>query len=201
MEKYSTGGPPEIPQTLRRRLRYSDYSSFAGTSGILSVWVFVANGLYDPDFSGSGHQPLAFDQYMALYSAATVLSARITVDAVATTVPICFGVCVLPISSASFSSYSNFIEAGNCEYMLLDTDGGPSNRLNIATDIGKALAISDLVEEAAMASTVSSNPTQASLYFHVFCQDVNKTSTANAELNVTIDFDVVFHAPIKLAQS
>lgn len=32
-----------------------------------AYWVFSANGCYDPDITSTGHQPLYFDNYMAVY--------------------------------------------------------------------------------------------------------------------------------------
>jgi len=189
-----------MPSTLRRRLRYSDYTTATGTAGIIGTWVFVANGLYDPDFTFSGHQPMAFDQYMALYANATVLSSRCTVDCVAVSVPVCFGVAVMGGSSSGYSSYSSFLEAGNCRYRLLDTETDSGNRVTVAVDIPRWLGIQDPVEETTLACTASANATQ-NLYFHVFAQDVNKTSTLNAELSVVLEFDVVFHNPKILGTS
>jgi len=136
----------------------------------------------------------------ALYDYGCVLSARCTVDAVAVSVPICFGVAVLPLSTSSYSSYSSFIESGECRYAILDTDGSDRNRVTVTVDIAKWFGIADPVEEPALRSTAAANPSQ-SLYFHVFTQDVNKTSTANSEIAVTIDFDVVFYGPKQLGTS
>ena len=44
--------------------------------------VFSGNGLYDPDVSGVGHQPLGFDQWMTLYNRYRVYASRIVVNVV-----------------------------------------------------------------------------------------------------------------------
>ncbi len=43
--------------------------------------VFTANGLFDPDITGTGHQPRGFDQFMALYDKYVVVSSSITLKA------------------------------------------------------------------------------------------------------------------------
>ena len=40
----------------------------AGGSGAVTSYQFSANGMYDPDITGTGHQPLGFDQWMGTSS-------------------------------------------------------------------------------------------------------------------------------------
>lgn len=60
-----------------------------------NVWVFQANSLFDPDFTGVGHQPMYFDNWKQIYSRYRVNFARITVTVVNTFV-----------STASVNTYS-----------------------------------------------------------------------------------------------
>lgn len=78
---YPTGYSTTVatgPPTLIRKLRYSDSVQMAPTA-TPSNYFFHANGLFDPDETGSGHQPMGFDQYMALYDHYKVLGSKITV--------------------------------------------------------------------------------------------------------------------------
>ena len=45
------------------------------------VHVFSANGMYDPDLTGVGHQPRGFDEVMPLYDHYTVIGSKCTVAA------------------------------------------------------------------------------------------------------------------------
>ena len=43
-------------------------------------YIFSANGLYDPDITGVGHQPVGFDQMGQMFDHYTVIAAKIRVD-------------------------------------------------------------------------------------------------------------------------
>lgn len=64
-----------IPDRFRAVCKYSEQINLTGLPG--SYYNFRGNGLYDPDESGTGIQPLGFDQMMALYNQYIVHAARI----------------------------------------------------------------------------------------------------------------------------
>jgi len=74
-----------FPTLLKLRHRYVDQISFSSTAGSLNVKTFSCNSLYDPDIAGAGHQPMYFDNLMAIYDHYTVIASRITVKFVLTT--------------------------------------------------------------------------------------------------------------------
>jgi len=71
-------GKQAFPKQLMNTLSYTElvqYNVSVGTSGANYAW--VANGLYDPNRTGTGHQPLYFDQLASIYNHYTVLRSRI----------------------------------------------------------------------------------------------------------------------------
>lgn len=68
-----------FPKTILTKLRYSDSIQLGITSGVLNYHVFRANSLFDPDYTGTGHQPMYFDQYAGIYLSYQVLGSKITV--------------------------------------------------------------------------------------------------------------------------
>jgi len=71
----SIAGPPNH---LDVRLRYIGTRSINLVASLLDSSFWALNGLYDPDTSGVGGQPLYFDQYMAMYS--TYVVTRVDVE-------------------------------------------------------------------------------------------------------------------------
>jgi len=72
----SRGNMP-MPMSWTTTHRYCAVVTFNPPAGTPSNWIFSANGLYDPDITGTGHQPMGFDQMMAFYNHYEVIGAKI----------------------------------------------------------------------------------------------------------------------------
>lgn len=69
-----------FPDRSLQKLKYIDMISVdASTSIVPAFHNFCANGLYDPYETGTGHQPMGFDQYASLYNHYHVLESYIKV--------------------------------------------------------------------------------------------------------------------------
>lgn len=60
------------------RLRYCEEILINAGAGVLATHNFIANGLFDPNQTGVGHQPKCFDQAMLAYNHYQVLGSRMT---------------------------------------------------------------------------------------------------------------------------
>jgi len=72
-----------FPPRKRLTLRYADTYQFNSTTGSLTTQQIRVNSLYDPDGSGTGHQPRGFDQWCASagpYNRYRVLAVRIALQ-------------------------------------------------------------------------------------------------------------------------
>lgn len=54
-------------------------SLLTGATGGLASYLFSCNSMYDPNSSGTGHQPMYFDQMSALYDHYTVIGSMATI--------------------------------------------------------------------------------------------------------------------------
>lgn len=73
-------GQHGLPPRIQCRLLYQDQSEFITTA--LNNYKFVANGLYDTDFTGIGHQPPFFDDISGIYERHRVIGGKIRVTLV-----------------------------------------------------------------------------------------------------------------------
>jgi hypothetical protein len=104
-----------FPDRKAVRMRYADLiflDASALGSGVPTIHHFRANSVYDPDLTGTGHQPRGFDEHAALYDHYTVIGSKIR---------------------ATFESdVDNRSTAGQyCFLMLQDTAGTPTNLVDI----------------------------------------------------------------------
>lgn len=69
-----------MPKSFTTKFRYSSQVIIDATVAGAAWHVYRANGMFDPDQTGFGHQPYGFDQMMAFYFHFTVTSSKITVS-------------------------------------------------------------------------------------------------------------------------
>lgn len=83
-----------FPKKALCRHRYVDTVTLDPSSTLtLAYHTFFANSMYDPDYSGTGHQPKMYDELGVYYRKSTVIGAKITVK------PLCTGTTGLSRSS------------------------------------------------------------------------------------------------------
>lgn len=68
-----------FPLSSRATLKYAESVEFDPSSASPVLQVFSANGLYDPNITGTGTQPLGFDQWMSIYNHYRVSAARMVI--------------------------------------------------------------------------------------------------------------------------
>jgi len=72
-----------FPKELKCRHRYVSYVTITSSAGALGSYSYRCNGMFDPDATSTGHQPLYFDQLAAIYNHFVVTNSKIDVKIVA----------------------------------------------------------------------------------------------------------------------
>jgi hypothetical protein len=165
--------------------------------------VYRGNSVYDPDYTGAGHQPLYFDQYMGIYERYRVLGAKIVVKVVnnsagssaiavlhADTDPLAV-VSFYPISEQPHTKISRFIPV--------------SARLPVSIGMRKSsceiMGLSNAqIWDDDYSGTVSGNPAKM-WYFNIYVQTSDFVQNIQAQAEVTIHYDVVFSDRIYAKES
>lgn len=178
-------------------LKYVHYGQLnPGAAGAAATYVFSANGLYDPDITGVGHQPRGFDQLIALYDHFHVTRSRIKVSFMASQAQagaIC-GVVLQDDATPELDqirglenrySYSKGLSYGNGTVeVFLNFNSKEFFNLN----------------DRQLYGTVSANPTDQA-YFVVFAQATYGTDLAAIDYMVELEYTTTFSEPNNVAAS
>lgn len=174
-------------------MKYIDYVYFGGT-GSLTTYHFHQNSLYDPLASTGGHQPLYFDQYMAIYNHWVVNKARIKVTFIGTTasqVPVYGGIYVNDDTSVVSSSYVTLAEQSSARGKTVsDTNDNPVSVYGEVYDAVKTFG-PNTIGNANLRGSASANPSETSVWT-VFCQPLDITSVYGIYGFVEVEYEATF---------
>jgi len=188
---------PLFPWRTRRTLTYYDSSSIITGTSTNNAYVFAANGLYDPDITSTGHQPMGFDQMMAFYNHYTVLSTKIRVIASNSSNALItmFGVSLSGTSTVT-SSVQQLVEAGGLVSRLLGYVGqeGSKSTFVASVNIAAFQGVDDPLDDPNLRGDVASNPAEL-VYFHLNTWNPTSATQVTSTFQVYLDFDVVFQEP------
>ncbi len=197
-----------FPKTRKATLTYADSVSLSA-SAIGVFHQFNANGCYDPDSSGAGHQPHGFDQWMAFYNHYTVesVSVKLTVlkDDTTSGSPGIIGISLAPdTTTTDLSTLSKYLEypyrsntkiSGIVSQMALPQ----ASTLYWKPDLKMFLnAGKSMVNESQFRGNVSSNPSEGAI-LNISKYPLNGNTAIDCQCLVEINYDVVFTEPKVLA--
>lgn len=198
---------PLFPVRVQKKLPYFEPAfSITGAAGVIGSYVFSANGVYDPNVSGTGHQPLGFDTMMTYYEQYTVVGARITVQCCGNGIQAgTFAISLAPDTTAAV--LPDVVENGLVVMKTIDGRGtnGTGQRigsLSLSCDAAKYFgrkSKTDLLDDVTLSGTVAANPSEQ-VYFMVSAWGFSGFSDNTAfQLTALIEYDVVFWEPRKVA--
>lgn len=180
-----------FPNTIITKLRYADNLVLTSTLGARALNVYAANGIFDCDITGVGHQPMYRDNYAALYDQYVVIGAKITATFATTSVvtPMLVGV-VADDDITSTLTVTTLMEQNNGSSVMTCAAGGPpvtiSRTFSPLRDIGIAAK-----DDGTAATAVGANP--AELWcFNVWAATGDLASTASVWVKVQIEYTVKF---------
>jgi hypothetical protein len=169
------------------RLRYCDTVSAASSSGSIAKYIFRVNDCFDPDVTGTGHQPLYRDTFAGIYDFYSVISARVRVTFTNTAnVPAHCGI-VFDDDTTSSTTASTLMEQNTGVHHLLPAQSGSlsSHTFHLNWNAAKMLGINPLKDQAYKALWGVS-PTLAGA-MACWIQPADFATTATYFINVEID--------------
>lgn len=188
-------GPLAVSQ--KSKLIYNEAISLNAGLASLASYVFSANGVYDPNITGSGHQPRGFDQLIALYDHCTVIASKLILTASNTDASNPVNVALMCNDDAGVVTLqSDVMENRYLKYCVLSPrDGGSSTKsLSIALNPSKFLGKSKPMSCNELQNSLNSNPPEQAFY-QIYAWNSQGADVGTVDMTVRIEYTVIWHEP------
>lgn len=210
--------PLGFPQSYISKLKYVDRITINPGIGSFAEHIFRANSCFDPDYTGVGHQPKTFDQFMALYQHYTVIGARIKVKPLRTTgdtndtVLSLWGCTLMARFNDVATMYADNGLSSILESRMIGSRktrhtglvynlNKSSDALTCSYSAKKFFKAKAIIDESQHKGTDSTNPTE-DVFFSVWAVPPDGSSDAAAQTYlVEIEYITVFTEPIPINSS
>ena len=195
-----------LGQRVTTKLCYCEYPFVVDSDvgGIGDEYIFSANGLYDPNISGTGHQPAGFDQLHTFFDHHVVLGSRITVE-MRNNDATYAQICTLRLTDTPGEEVDPkvIIENGRCKWKIIDPAGAGKNdmaTLTMACNPAKFLGRANAMSDPDLKGSASNNPTEQ-CYWAVGVAPTTAVDGGSVQCVAIIEYTVAFIEPKVLALS
>lgn len=193
-----------MPNKFVTKLKYVEqFTVNPGAAGVTGVHTFCANGIYDPNLTGVGHQPRGLDEMFKFYQHGTVIGSKIKLrwDNSDPSNNVLVGINLRSNTTTS-SDPNDYMEQSNGLFKMSSIETGSHDTGVLSYKFNnKFLGVSKPLSEADLRNTTAANPTEQAVY-HVWCADAVGTNDPSSLICVVeIEYIVVFTERKDLTQS
>ena len=194
-----------FPDKMKVRLRYSQIIRLNPTI-LADQHLFRCISVHDPDFTGTGHQPMYYDQWQAVYTKYTVMGAKCTMSwlpGVSTNNNSTPGIWGIYTSTNTqgvdvFTDTTGILESNNSTNMRIcgNLNTGLTNPSKQAKVVSKFstrnfFGTRDPNDGNAYSAETNTNPNQEA-YFCCYLADIGNNDPGVQSVYVEIDYIVEF---------
>lgn len=198
------------PENKRVTMRYIDWFDMNASTTTGAVQTFRANSLFDPDATGTGHQPYGRDTWATMFNHYTVINSKIQIQGFnsnttaqyGSPVTICLSLDDTALAAAVCPGGVYRPEAGNCVYQLADTGNVGRNLLRLK----KGFSAKDFFskgnpeDNSQCGAAFGASPTEQA-YFNIQVTSNDGGDPATMQFLCTIDYDCILSEPLQLVPS
>lgn len=198
-----------MPARYRASLRYyAKHGLSTGTLGLFGAeQTYRLNSLFDPDFSGTGHQPFGYDQLSAWYGKYLVTRARVEITVTDPTGDgLAFGVAVRPSSTTASLASSSIDVAGERQGVMIkciNDSGEQVKTFKFDLPIHEVFGVTQQEYHGGLAdygAATSANPNLV-CYLSIACINLSNATNYSLQALVRITYDCEFYERITPGQS
>ncbi len=204
--------PPLFRQMERRngQIYYENGLSLT-SAGTIGYYRFSANGMFDPNVTGTGHQPMGFDTMMEYFDQYVVVRSRIKVRFTNATGEALARIGGIKLADDTASpSEQEFVENGLGRTQLFGGDFSvvpgkwSMGEINLGCDVmeyfGRHEDEKQFLNDVDMHGTATTNPTEQ-VYFLLAVWNHNGAVAVSVKFDVIISYDAIYYEPRRHAVS
>jgi len=181
-----------FPKQLRLKHRYVESIVLTTGTGLLGTYQFSVNGLYDPNITGTGHQPMYFDQLAAIYNHYTVVKSKISVKCTSGVSGVQLIGCYIEDDTTITPTSAQAAAEQSSAVSRILSPAGVEGALQFskAWNAVQAFGPNPLANDN-LQGTSGANPTEQQ-YFTVFTQDVAAASIVTVAFTAVIEYETIW---------
>ncbi len=182
------------------RFRYADIgiNLDPGSGGAAASYRFSCNGLFDPDISGTGHQPSGFDQLVGvMYDHYTVIGATIKCTFVNNDTSNSQTVAInIRDNNTATVDIRVPIESGTCKWIGLGPAGSSRDTATLTYKVNPAkfLGRSHPMSDDQLKGTDAANPTEQ-CFFELLCAPTGALDAQACNVQTVIEYIAILTEP------
>lgn len=198
-----------LATSVTKRLKYVERIQLnPALTGAIASYTFCANDLYDPNRSGTGHQPYGFDQLMSLYNHYQVIGSklRFTVTG-ALNESFVYGVQLNDSLTMSSSNVEAICEQPYAKRKIVapgsttQKDLSMSSSFSLKKYFGPRSNVNTLIGNRSFMGQETTSPAEAAFYV-IWCASNGPTvDPSTITFHVEIEYLAIFSEPKDLQQS
>lgn len=181
-----------FPKMLKTKLHYVDANNIftSVAAGTVTTWNYNLNGMYDFDYTGTGHQPFYFDQYSALYNHYVVIGTKVTIAFTnPSNVPIIVGGYINDDVAIAAPNINTFMEEPTSQWKVIPPNQEKPVYITWKWSAKKYFTgrASTILADTDLQGTSSGNPAELSV-LSLFARAQDATSTTSFAYTVRAEF-------------
>ncbi|WP_445775552.1 hypothetical protein [Shewanella sp.] len=195
-----------FPKTTCVKLRYCDTVTINPGLGTVGYHSFRANSCFDPDYTGTGHQPLGFDQWSTFYNHYIVVGAKIKITVTSNSGPgsgmLVSGIA-LTDEVATISNFTDLMEQGltRVQKQSVHMNAQRPRATTKCYSAKKFFNVINVLDNwTRIGAKINANPVEMA-YFNVWATNSTAVDQTNVDIIIELEQIVVFSEPKELSQS
>lgn len=196
-----------FPQKIIAKHKYATTVQSTLTSGIISQYLFNANSMYDPDRTGTGHQPFGYDTFATIYNRYRVLGVKYNMSMVSSNSSLTTQLTAIPANEvlASVTSNGYAREMPRARYILQSPQGAgaPTKNLKGYIDIASLMGLTKSQYRANENTQAQAgySPAELSIINIFFGSMTDDTISFTGYINLELTYVVEWFDPLQVGQS